>query len=267
MYYFANELENTMARHRNQSARHGDSSVYTTHSQNARMNAVFQDVFPGRGTVSPHIAIFNYMIEFDDNVPKKLPKEISDTLIPSRRLRQLKKEVADLLAELQRTYGALHRVPDADQKRHKEKQNAQRASRRKQNRKALKLVVRIYFLQRDKEFLGKQAQGVPQKDLAGKGVKYHQPGLMRLAELFGDIEQDMTEDMIVQRKITTIKTAVAYARMAELGAVLPPLSPSPGPASSRGFSPKPKPAEPKPSPESPQVAIPINHPTTPSISG
>lgn len=147
-------------------------------------------------------------------------------------------------------------------RRHKEKQNAQRASRRKQNRKALKLVVRIYFLQRDKEFLGKQAQGAPQKDLAGKGVKCQQPGLMRLAELFGDMEQDMPEDMIVQRRITTINTAVVYARMAELGAVLPPLSPSPGPASSRGFSPKPKPAEPKPSPESPQVAIPIT-PTHP----
>lgn len=90
------------------------SSVYTAYYQNARMNAVFQDAFLGRGMESPHIAIFNYMIEFDENVPKKLPKEISDTLIPSRRLRQLKKEVADLLAELQRTYGALHRVPDAE---------------------------------------------------------------------------------------------------------------------------------------------------------
>lgn len=226
------------------------------------MNAVFQDAFLGRGTESPYIAIFNYMIQFDENVPKKLPKEVSDTLIPGRRLRQLNEEVAGLLVDLRRRYGAIKRAPPADQEKYNEKRKAQKAAQQKQNRKVLKEVVRAYFLQRDKELLSKQAQGVPLEDLATKGVKFQQPERMRLAELFGDMDEDIPEDMIVQRKIDTINAAVAYAWKAELGVVPSP----PGQESLRGFTSKPKPA-PKPglSPEPSQAAVLVNHP--PSISG
>ena len=44
---------------------------------------------------------------------------------------------------------------------------------------------------------------------------------MHLAELFGDMNEDMPEDMIVGRKIDTINAGVAYAWKAELGVVSP----------------------------------------------
>lgn len=83
------------------------------------MNVVFQAALVQSLRISLSSTI---LIEFDENVPMKLPKEVSDTLIPSRRLRQLEEGV-DLMAELQRTYGAL--------------------------------CIQAYFLQRDKELLSK----------------------------------------------------------------------------------------------------------------
>lgn len=89
---------------------HRGSLVYMTYYQNARMNVVFQAALVRSLRISLSSTI---LIEFDKNVLMKLLKEVSDTLIPSRRLRQLEEGV-DLMAELQRTYRALCWAPDAD---------------------------------------------------------------------------------------------------------------------------------------------------------
>ena len=222
------------------------------------MNAVFQDAFLGRGTESPYVAIFNYMIQFDEDVPKNTRK-YSTALTPSRQVRQRSEELANLRVELKRGYGTIKGAPDAEKEKYAETQNALRAARQKQDRKALKAIVREYFLQKEKDLLSKQAQGIPQKELATKGVKFQQPERMRLAELFGDMAEDIPEAMILQRKIDTINTAVAYAWKAELG-VVPPFHPLQQ-ESPRGFTPKPKLSG--PSPELSQVAAPVNHPTAP----
>lgn len=212
------------------------------------MRAVFQDAFLGRGTQSPYIAIFNYMMRFDENVPKKLPPEALAAIAPGKRLRRLNHELKCLRAELQREHGAIKRAPDADRVRYRVKQNEQRAAQKKQNRKAFKRFIEEYFVQANNELLSKQAQGISQSGLPTREVQFQQPERTRLADLFGDLNEDMPEGKIVQRKIDTINAGIAWK--VELGAV--PSSPSPKQEPSESsLKPRPSPT-PKLSPESSQ---------------
>ena len=102
-------------------------------------------------------------MRFDENVPKKLPQEA--TLIPNKQISRLSEELTNLRLELQCKYRALKGAPAADRERYTQIQNEQRAARQKQNRKALKELVRAYFVQANYELLSKEAHGVSQSDL------------------------------------------------------------------------------------------------------
>lgn len=94
-------------------------------------------------------------MRFDENVPKKLPTDAN--LAPNKKLRRLNEELTNLRLELQCKYGALKGAPAADRERYKQIQNEQRAARQKRDRKALKELVREYFVKANYELLSKEA--------------------------------------------------------------------------------------------------------------
>jgi hypothetical protein len=66
------------------------STVYQNSYHNARMNAVVQDAFLGRGTTSPYLALLNHMgLRSDENAPKTVPHEVMEMLGPDRNVRRL----------------------------------------------------------------------------------------------------------------------------------------------------------------------------------
>ena len=91
------------------------STVYQNSYHNARMNAVVQDAFLGRGTKSPYLALLNHMgLRSDENAPKTVPHEVMEMLGPDRNVRRLQGELDEVKSRLSAEYGRPSNAP-ADQ--------------------------------------------------------------------------------------------------------------------------------------------------------
>lgn len=134
-----------------------NSSVYQEAYHNARMNAVVQNAFLGRGTRSPYLAIFNHVgLRLDENAPKGVPDEMMRMIGPNATVRRLEQEVEALQAELRQKYGGPSRA-SADEKQQYESRRTQlSAARQKQRRKVFRKAYRDFFTESDEKELQKQ---------------------------------------------------------------------------------------------------------------
>ncbi|KAJ2902465.1 uncharacterized protein MKZ38_000594 [Zalerion maritima] len=180
---------------RDQGLRHkANSTIYQEAYHNSRTNAVVQDAFLGRGTQSPYLAIFNHMgLRLNENAPKGIPDEMMRTIGPSTAIRRLEQKMDELQAELREKYGRPSQSVGDDKKR-----------------KVFRKIYRDFFAESDKKELQKQLQGI-HEPVVERPVVHELPERRKLAAIMGDMDEDLPEEDIVQRKVEAINAMVAYA--------------------------------------------------------
>ncbi|KAK0722919.1 hypothetical protein B0T26DRAFT_640837, partial [Lasiosphaeria miniovina] len=83
-----------------------NSTVYQKYYHNAKINAVIQDAFLGRGTQTPYLAILNHIgLRLDESAPKRVPDEMMRMIGPNAAVRRLEQKLEALQTALRQKYG------------------------------------------------------------------------------------------------------------------------------------------------------------------
>jgi Protein of unknown function (DUF3435) len=130
---------------------------------------------------------------------------------PNSTVRLLEAEMSALQADLLARYGKPSNAPIADQERYNRKVNELRAARQKHRRKVEEIIRAEFFKKRNDEELERQLCGIhdPQQPL--RKVNFSLPERRRIADILGDLVEDLPEDEIVRRKVDSINAWVDYA--------------------------------------------------------
>lgn len=253
-------LENYRQSIRDQVARHRpNSTVYHRHYANARINAISQDAGLGRGTESPYLDILNHIgLEYDENAPTGVSDEVMRAIGPDSRIRRLQREWADLQTALAAKYGNASDATGADKKTQEQLRNELKAAKQRHRRKLTELLRKDHFRERNEKELDRQLRGVhgPQQPL--QKVIFSLPERRILADILGDLNEDLPEDEIVRRKVDAINAWIDYAwkiEPKELGEA--PQAALHLPVRGRAVAPKPRYARMIQDPVSPSVPMPL----------
>ena len=171
-----------------------------------------QDAGLGRGTESPYLDILNHLgIQYDENAPMGVSDEEMRIIGPDSTIRRLEREWSALEAALQAKYGKSTKATGADRKMREQKANELRAARQRRRRKAADLLRKDHFKKRNNAELDRQLRGIhgPQQPL--QKVIFSLPERRLLAEILGDLDEDLPEIEIVQRKVDAINAWIDYA--------------------------------------------------------
>ena len=171
-----------------------------------------QDAGLGRGTASPYLDILNHIgIQYDENAPTGVSDEVMRAIGPDGTVRRLQEQWSALEVALANKYGRSTKAKGADKAARDQKWNELRAARQQQRRKVAKILRKDYFEKRNNQELDRQLDGThgPQQPL--QKVIFSLPERRRLAEILGDLDEDLPEDQIVCRKIEAINAWVEYA--------------------------------------------------------
>ncbi len=221
-----------------------NSTVYQEHYHNAMMHAVVQDAFLNRGTASPYLAILNHMgLRLDENAPKRVSDEMMREIGPSATVRKLEKQMEALQTELQQKYGRPSRAMDLDKQRYERLQAKLSRARQRHRKKVFRLIYAEHFVQDDEDELQKQLQGI-HEPVVRREVRHSLPERQALADILGDIDEDLSEEEIVKRKVEAINAMVAYAFLSDPVQRAPPeprTETVPTPSSSEAVLPMPLP--------------------------
>ena len=171
-----------------------------------------QDAGLGRGTESPYLDILNHLgIQFDENAPMGVSDEEMRVIGPDSTIRRLEAEWSTLEAVLQTKYGKSTKATGADRQMRERKANELRAAKQRRRRKAADLLRKDHFKKRNITELDRQLRGIraPQQPL--QKVVFSLPERRLLAEILGDLDEDLPETEIVQRKIDAVNAWIDYA--------------------------------------------------------
>lgn len=209
-------LENYRQSVRDQGLRHRpNSTIYQEAYHNANCNAVIQDAFLGRGTKTPYLAIFNHMgLRRDERAPKVVSDDLMGAIGPNRDVRRLEGEVESIKTSLEEKYGRVSVAPAEEQAIYTRKRGELRTARQKHRRKVFKMIYKDYFHAKDEEELQKQLQGIREPEFT-RDVEHIVPQRARVADILSDMDDALSEDDIVQRKVDAINAWVAYAFVCE----------------------------------------------------
>lgn len=175
------------------------------------MNAVVQDAFLDRGTKSPYLAILNHMgLRLDENAPKRVSDEMMRAIGPNAAVRRLEQQMEALQAELRLKYGRPSRATGDDKRRYESLQARLSAARQRHRRKVFRVIYADHFVESDENELQKQLQGI-HEPVVTRQVTHSLPERQVLADILGDMDEDMSEEEIVKRKVEAINAMVAYA--------------------------------------------------------
>ncbi|KAK3693493.1 hypothetical protein B0T22DRAFT_532730 [Podospora appendiculata] len=201
---------------RDQGLRHkANSTVYQECYHNAKMNAVVQDAFLGRSTQTPYLAIFNHMgLRLDENAPKRVPDEMMRMIGPNAAVRRLEQRLEDLQTALRQKYGRPSWATEDEIKQYETTQAQLSAARQKQRRKVFRKLYKNYFIESDDQELQNQLQGI-REPLVEREVTHSLPERRILADIMGDMDEDLPEEDILRRKVEAINAMVAYAFVCE----------------------------------------------------
>ncbi len=179
-------------------------------------NAIPQDAGLGRGTESPYLDILNHIgLQYDENAPIGVSDEVMCAIGPSNNIRRLEREWLALEAEMQAKYGKATKATGEDKRSRDRKWNELRAAKQQQRRKVEDLLRKNHFKKRNTEELERQLHGLhgPQQPL--RKVIFSLPERRVLADILGDLDEDLPEDEIVRRKVDAINAWIKYAWMIE----------------------------------------------------
>ncbi|KAI1207667.1 uncharacterized protein F4807DRAFT_173788 [Annulohypoxylon truncatum] len=198
---------------RDQGARHRPhSAVYQRHYANAMRNAMSQDAGLGRGTESPYLDILNHLgMQYDENAPMGVSDEEMRIIGPDSTTRQLEREWSDLEAELQARYGKSTKATGDDRKMREQKARILKTARQKHRRNVGNLLRKSYFRKRNNTELDRQLCGIHQPQQRLQKIIFSLPERNLLAAILGDLDEDLPEVGIVQRKVDAINAWINYA--------------------------------------------------------
>lgn len=179
------------------------------------VNAVIQDAFLGRGTNSPILSIVNQMgLQSDENAPQSVSDEIMEMIGPSRAVDRLEQASEQLRILLTEKYGRPSRATAEEREQYKKTQTSLRAARQDHRRKVYKMIYKDHFKKKNEEELQNQLKGI-YKPQAVRRIVHKLPERNHVATILGDLDEDLSEEEIVRRKIEAINAMVAYAFVCE----------------------------------------------------
>ncbi|KAJ2906919.1 hypothetical protein MKZ38_009782 [Zalerion maritima] len=203
---------------RNQAARHQpNSAVYKRYYHNNNINAVFQDAFLGRGTASPYLTILNHLgLICDENAPTAVPDELMRAIGPDAATRKLEERMSALRARLEPVYGQASRASGCDKEEYDQLVGQLRAARQKHRRKFLEIIRKDYFQFRNDRELENQLEDICEPERPPpEPVIFSLPERKCLAEILGDLDDNLPEEALIRRKINAINAWVDYAWIVE----------------------------------------------------
>ncbi|TPX11403.1 uncharacterized protein E0L32_007822 [Thyridium curvatum] len=204
---------------RNRGARHRPgTNVYETSYVGQGMRAISQDAFLGRGAHSPLIDILNHVgLRYDESAPTKVTEEMMRLVGPDSTMVRLEGELSTLRERLLEKYGKVSYAPITDQAAYKDVQCQAKAAKQRYSRKVLDLFRKDHFTTKNNVELGRQLNGEGQLDSSQRirTVYFTVPERRRLAALFGDFDDNPSEEIITQKKIDATLALIRYAWVVE----------------------------------------------------
>lgn len=178
-----------------------------------------QDAFLQRDTNSPIMSmVIDQGLVCDENAPIEVPDEIMDAIGPSAEVRRLNEEMSSLRDRLERIYGKAHKATGPDKAKYVALQRKLAGAKQKHERDVLVVVRKDYFDSRNEREVRKQLHGDPAPNSQGRKLEpvvFGDPERRRLAEIIGDLREDLPRGLIIRRKVEGIDAWVAYAPKAE----------------------------------------------------
>ncbi|KAH8747986.1 hypothetical protein F5883DRAFT_697821 [Diaporthe sp. PMI_573] len=148
---------------------------------------------------------------FDENAPMGVSDEEMRIIGPDSTIRRLEREWSALEGTLKEKYGDSTKATGDDAKMRKRKSNELRAARQRWRRKAGDLLRKDHFKKRNRTELDRQLRGIHEPQQPLQKVIFSLPERRHLAEILGDLDEDLPEIEIVRRKIDAIDAWVNYA--------------------------------------------------------
>ena len=171
-----------------------------------------QDAGLGRGIESLYLDIFNYLgIMFDENIPIGVSDEQMRVIRPDSAIRRLKRDQKALEDLLKEKYRDSTKATGNDKKIRKQKANELKAARQRWRRKREGLLRKDYFKKRNRTELDKQLHSIYEPYQLLEKVIFSLLERRHFAEILSDLDEDLPEIEIVQRKIKAINVWVNYA--------------------------------------------------------
>ncbi|OAA63292.1 FluG domain-containing protein [Niveomyces insectorum RCEF 264] len=183
---------------RRQIARHNDDKTFDRYYINTGVNVVTQDVFFGRSNKSPYLAIFNHLgLQIDEKASDFVTDEMMSLVPSSADVQELESKAAT----------------DGTNKAIRMKLNN---ARKRDRRRKEALLRKAYFRAENAEELNRQVNGniIPREP--PRPIVFKSPERRRIANILGDLDDEISEEAIVQRKIAAINAWVDYAWKVEL---------------------------------------------------
>lgn len=170
-----------------------------------------QDAGLGRGAGSPYLNILNHIgLQYDENAPTGFSDEVMCAIGPDSTVRRLEREWSALEAALDAKYGKSTKTTGTNKTR-EQKRNDLRTAKQRQRREVTEILHKDHFKKRNHEELERQLCGIhgPQQPL--QKVVFSLPEQRVLAEILGDLDEDLRENEIVRRKVDAINAWIVYA--------------------------------------------------------
>ncbi|KAK6842236.1 FluG domain-containing protein [Apiospora arundinis] len=198
---------------RDQGARHrANSTVYQRYYANAMRNAVAQDAGLGRGTESPYLDILNHIgLQYDENAPTGASDEVMRAVGPNSTIRRLERQWEELEASLTVQYGRPTKATGADKEKRVQMQYDLRVARQQHRRKVAEILRKDHFKKRNNDEFDRQLRGLHESQSPLQTVVFCLRERRLLAAILGDLDEDLSEDEIVRRKVDAINAWVDYA--------------------------------------------------------
>jgi len=112
--------------------------------------------------------------------------------------------------ELRQKYGRPSRATGDDKQRYEILQTRLASARQKHRRKVFRMLYRDHFVESDERELQNQLQGI-HNPVVERQITRSLPERQLLADILGDMDEDLSEEDIVGRKVEAINAMVAYA--------------------------------------------------------
>jgi hypothetical protein len=184
------------------------------------MRAIPQDAFLGRGTHSPLIDILNHIgLRYDENAPSEVTDEMMRLVGPDSTVLQLEEQLSALQTELGEKYGKASWATGADKTKYSSLQIQLKVAKQRHGRRILGLFRKDHFTTKNNEELGRQLSSETQTQPAApqeiRPVYFTVPERRKLAALFGNFDDELSEDIIVRKKIDATIALIRYAWIVE----------------------------------------------------
>jgi hypothetical protein len=182
------------------------------------MRAITQDAFLGRGTHSPLTDILNHIgLRYDENAPSEVTNEMMRLVGPDSAMLQLEEQLSALQTELAEKYGKASWATGADKMKYSSLQNQLKVARQRHGRRVLNLFRKDHFTTKNNEELGRQLSSETQPETLQeiRPVYFTVPERRQLAAIFGNFDDELSEDIILRNKIDATIAPIRYAWIVE----------------------------------------------------